>query len=332
MLLRWLKQCWPALIVGCGLGIAVGISAYESMYDSARDRREGLSGELRGGSYTFINPLLECEGSEVLSESLAPSKQKVVDVIADLQAQNHITEAAVYFRDLNNGPWFGINEREPFRLASLLKLPLMLGYLKQAEKNPELLFQKVVAGESLLPAEQFYKPSSQLALGKHYTIAQAIESMIKYSDNRAMSALVLLLGSDGEVDMYRDLGLPEPNKENQGMLSVKNYASFFRILFNASYLSRPFSEDALRLLSMTDFDEGLVAGVPKSIVVAHKFGESASVDGEKQLHDCGIVYYPRHPYLLCVMTRGSQFDRLARAIEQISQTVFEDVRAQKPER
>jgi len=27
-----------------------------------------------------------------------------------------------------------------------------------------------------------------------------------------------------------------------------------------------------------------------------------------QLHDCGIVYYPETPYLLCVMTKGWNFE------------------------
>ena len=72
------------------------------------------------------------------------------------------------------------------------------------------------------------------------------------------------------------------------------------------------SEKALGLLQKSEFHKGLVAGVPSGTIVAHKFGERDGLTiGEKQLHDCGIIYYPGNPYLLCVMTRGDNFDELA---------------------
>ena len=45
----------------------------------------------------------------------------------------------------------------------------------------------------------------------------------------------------------------------------------------------------------------------------------------KQLHDCGIVYYPKHPYLLCVMTRGDSFEYLDDTIRDISHLVYQEV-------
>ena len=111
------------------------------------------------------------------------------------------------------------------------------------------------------------------------------------------------------------------------MLSAENYASFFRVLFNASYLSRSLSEKALSLLAQSDFKDGLVAGVPPGIKVAHKFGfRITGINGEiKQLHDCGIIYYPRHPYLLCIMTSGKSYEYLDDAIKELSRVVYQEI-------
>jgi beta-lactamase class A len=84
------------------------------------------------------------------------------------------------------------------------------------------------------------------------------------------------------------------------------------------------SDKALGLLSKTAFKEGLVAGVPKEIKVAHKFGEQKN-GTEQQFHDCGVVYYPNNPYVICIMTRGNSPDELKPIIKEISQKVYREV-------
>ena len=116
-------------------------------------------------------------------------------------------------------------------------------------------------------------------------------------------------------------------------MSVEEFATFFRVLYNATLLSKDMSEKALDLLARAEFKEGLVEGVPASVTVAHKFGERVfGSNGEiKELHDCGIVYYPEHPYLLCVMTKGSSFEYLDDGIREISHIVYEKVNRTFPQ-
>lgn len=118
---------------------------------------------------------------------------------------------------------------------------------------------------------------------------------------------------------------PQPGELGDYM-SPKSYAFFYRVLYGSTYLTRAMSEKALELLTTPDFTDGLVAGVPAHTTVAQKFGEH-SFEGvpdteSKQLHDCGIVYHPEHPYLLCVMTKGSDFQRLSKVIKEVSETVY----------
>jgi beta-lactamase class A len=85
------------------------------------------------------------------------------------------------------------------------------------------------------------------------------------------------------------------------------------------------SEKALKLLSQIKYTDALVKGINNpQIIVSHKFGERTFNDtGEKQLHDCGIVYIPQKPYLVCIMTRGDDFTKLSSSIAQISKTIYQ---------
>ena len=148
--------------------------------------------------------------------------------------------------------------------------------------------------------------------------------MIVFSDNNAMQlATIHLLNFYPEElsGVFADLNLNVPNEQAEDYMTAKEYASLFRVLYSATYLSREKSEAALALLGLTDFRDGLVAGVPSDIFVAHKFGERGvrGSDGEithREFHDCGIVYYPGHPYLLCVMTKGGAFPILKKRLRR----------------
>jgi hypothetical protein len=60
--------------------------------------------------------------------------------------------------------------------------------------------------------------------------------------------------------------------------------------------------------------------------VAHKFGiRDIAGEQEKQFHDCGIVYYPKRPYLLCVMTRGNDIQQAIAFIREVSRRVYDQV-------
>jgi len=156
--------------------------------------------------------------------------------------------------------------------------------------------------------------------------------MIIYSDNQAYDLLLKNIDNRKLIETYNNLGVDISlgfENPNGNILSVKQYASFFRILFNASYLSKDMSEKALGLLSRVKFSQALVAGVPSNILVAHKFGERQYTDtGEKQLHDCGIIYLPNKPYLLCIMTRGKNIPIEENFVKQISSMVYQNISGQ----
>jgi beta-lactamase class A len=281
--------------------------------------------ELHAGGYKLINPLYECNNSEIEgAKEFNGLESKLNDVIDDYVSSGKIISASLYFRDLNNGPWFGVNEKTTFSPSSLLKLPVMMAYYKMAESDPTLLGKVIKFDkdpEGVL--QQNYPANNPLQKGVSYTIEQLAEHMIINSDNMALGVLQENISREKIDKVTFDLGMPTATDSTpEDYMNVKDYSALFRVLFNASYLNKEMSEKALEVLAQSDFNLGLRKKIPQNIQIAHKFGERDLPDGIKQLHDCGIVYYPRHPYLVCIMTRGNRFEDLESLIQEISGRVY----------
>ncbi len=314
------------------VGLFVGRALYHVPGIGFKQIREGAYNQ---GKYEFINPLLGCEVAEQKEVSeFMPLKNKILNLIKEKTSQGDATAISVYF-DRRDGRWLSVNGREKYFPASLMKVPTMMAFFKLAETHPEILQKSVVyQSASDLNQIEYFKSEKTLEVNRRYTIEELIERMIVYSDNNTLPLLLNNIDENAFEDVFTDLGLklPKDNKEDlNDYIIVKSYANFFRVLYNASYLTRTMSEKALKLLSKPYFKQGLMAGVPDTITVAKKFGERSFSDRSdnpnsiKELHDCGIVYYPEHPYLLCVMTKGKDFKKLAKSIADISRLVYETV-------
>jgi beta-lactamase class A len=317
------------LLLAAGFG--AGWAARGDGGEPGGDRRAYT--QRREGAASLVNPLLDCDLAEdvLRNRELAPFKDVVQRYLAGRVAQRSATAVSVYFRELNDGIWFAIGDTERFTPASLRKLPLLIALLKAAEgrAGPALLDAPVTHDLARdYDEDQNIKPAEPLRRGATYPVRELIRRMIVHSDNNAFMLLSRVV-DPAELDrVYARLRMQNPRAAgDDAFLSVQTYASFFRILYNATYLSREASEWALTLLAAADFKAGLVGGVPPGVPVAHKFGEK-SEPGAFQLHDCGIVYFPENPYLLCVMSRGPDLGTLDDVIRGVSRVVYGEVAGQ----
>jgi beta-lactamase class A len=323
------KRTATALIIAASLfaGFAAGTRLHRPLPAPHRNS------QIRLDQGEFTNPLLECEvGNSLISSEKISFGSQLETIAKQSENQLAIEKIAIYFRDLNNGPTFGAHYDDPFIPASLLKVPVMMQYYKLREINPKAWDQTLTATTANTASvnDQQIQPEETLTAGTAYSIEELLEKMIRYSDNASAELLTENLPLGTLSHLYQLLGV-DAIAANDPIepLTPKEYSSFFRILFNASYLSIEDSESALKLLSETTFDQGLVAGVPKTVPIAHKYGERLLTDlGQQQVHDCGIVYYPRHPYLLCVMTRGHNQESQIKAIKDVSTFVYSEIAQQ----
>jgi beta-lactamase class A len=314
----------PALLVVTAF--AGGLWIGHEWDEQRHNHREWRSTRMTEGQLT--SPLIACvdDPSELTIGKRAAMEKDVAQLVTALRAEGRVTASAVYFRDLNNGPWFGIDERKPFIPGSLLKLPIALSVYWRAEREPGV-FTHYITYDGVVPA-------SFAALGQGtedtltpgtYTVHELVSFMLRDSSNAAAALLVEYQGEARLKSIFSDLGI-EPPVNGGYMIDVKTYGAFFRILYNASYIDQPAAEEMLDTLTRSSFTSGIAAGVPSDVRVAHKFGTRVlDPDGTRQLHDCGIVYAPQTPYVLCIMTQGKRTADLEYVLKEISKHVYDHV-------
>jgi beta-lactamase class A len=301
---------------------------------------EGVVLRQSSGNYQFIRPLLTCDiASQEVFTDLYPLKNAITSIIQSSKGSGGVTDVSVYYRD-RDAHWFSINGETTYAPASLLKVFVMMAYYKEAEvkDEPSVLQHSLVFKASTNPAEEVPgEVIPHLTNGQTYTVNQLIQQMIVYSDNDALHTLVDNMGADTfekQKLIFSDLKVSSPLAQSQEItdyMQVNDYATVFRVLSGSTYLSTNYSEAALKLLSEAHYNEALAAGIPSGTVIAHKFGISPGVDTTgPQLHDCGIIYYPHHSYILCVMTRGSNYEALKEVIRKISAETYAEISKKFP--
>lgn len=283
----------------------------------------------------FVNRDVVCGEPDVIRKTgYIETRNDIIEYIETQKKEGRVSDAAVYFRDLHRGPVFGINELITFAPASLLKLPLAFVLLGAAEDQPAVAAQKINYNGTTSVSDQRVKPRESAQIGNEYTITELLHMMLSYSDNASYEVLEQFLSNNESrmtirEETFQEIGLIDPKDRVEATVTVRGYASLFRLLYNASYLNVEHSEQVLSWLAESDFKAGLVAGVPEGVKVAHKFGERLYANDVKELHDCGIVYFPDNPYLLCIMTRGMEWESLEKLTAEISHIVYTEVESRR---
>lgn len=284
--------------------------------------------------YTYISPLLAYETPREVTEQSKILSEKINKYIN--QNKEVGDKISVYYRDLNTGDWVGINDNDKYAPASMLKVIIMIGYLKRAENNPSLFSNQFTYTNDFKKFldDQPFDSETELKVGDHYKVSYLIDKMIIDSDNGAKDLLLSNIDDSFLNSVYTDLGLRGPDTTTEYLISPRDYSLFFRVLYNATYLNREMSERALATLAKAIYANGIRAKVPDSIKIAHKFGEHVENEGSNiksvEQHDCGIVYDPGKPYFLCIMTHGQEVPTLEKYIQNISDIVFTQVESEKP--
>jgi beta-lactamase class A len=317
------------IVVFILLSVSIGWYFHYYYYTYIKDRSNEIV-QIRENSSEnqFINPLiLVADNRKIEFEEYKDLKNKINDYI-NKSRSNNVTDISFYFRDLNSGEWIGVNEDSLYSPSSMLKVAILIAYSKLADNDSKILLEKAYYKPTDFSG-QVYKPN-QLSTG-YYTIKQLLIQMIVESDNDAMHSLNNL-HTEEVLKIFKDLELPDLLSDKEDFMSPRYYSRLFRALYNGSYVSRFYSNEALQLLTFTKFYEGIVNGTG-STTVAHKFGEltdtTNGVVTKRELHDCGIVYYPNKPYFICVMTKGLDFSDMEKSIDDISKTTFDYIKNQK---
>jgi beta-lactamase class A len=278
--------------------------------------------DTRLNGFNFVKPLIFME-PECESPVFTPVKDKMLQLIASETAGGNLESASVFLKNMTTAEWMSINPDEGFHPGSLAKVAVLITYLKMAEQQPGLLDRQVAyeKDNQVYPAQVF--KSDTIRLGQKYSIRQLLYYMASKSDNRATVVLEKLMDMHLFEKTFSDIGNEELKfTDTAYRIYAKKYARFFTEIYNATYLGSTYSEYAASLLAQSDFSAGIAKLLPGEVKIARKFGEWG--DGRVcELHECGIVYLDNKPYLLSVMTRGTNFDRLADVMSRISRLAYD---------
>lgn len=239
-------------------------------------------------------------------------------------------KTGVYFEYLPTGNSIGVREKEVFFTASLIKLPVVMRtyYLINEGK---LKTEQIVT----LKAEHIDKGFGDLWMrgeGAELSVKTLTDAVLTHSDNTAYRALSDLIDQYNSVsgdkrsvlDVYDYLDIANDEAGGNAGITPKNFSSILRSLYLSAYLPYKYSNHILEHLTESEFNDWLPEPIPSDVKVAHKFGLYNAEPHEFSVHsDCGIVYHPKRPYMLCVMVNTFDEAIARNTIRAISKLTYD---------
>ena len=252
-------------------------------------------------------------------------------------------EIAVAFRTLDGRSELLIEPDVAFHAASTMKVPVMIELFKQADAG------KLSLQDPLLVRNEFHSivdnslftlssgadsdKAVYAADGRTLTLAQLCEAMITVSSNFAANLLIEKLGVENIRNTVTQLGAEgmqvlrgvEDQKAFDKGLNNSTTARGLMVLFerigSGTAVGRKPDAAMVDILKRQKFNDGIPAGLPKNVAVAHKTGNITRIH-----HDAGIVFAKR-PYVLVILVRGIQDSKQSGALmAKMSRAVYNSVR------
>lgn len=255
-------------------------------------------------------------------------------------------DVGVAYRDLATGEELLVHGDATFHAASTMKVPVLMELYRQAgagtlsldDRMPvKIEFASIVDGSPYsLKVEDDSETSLYRRLGERLTIRELARLMITESSNVATNMLIErvtaaktreLMERLGTKDIHVLRGVEDSRAYARGLNNTTTARALMIILSRLAareVVSRGASDEMLAILRAQKFAEGIPAGVPSGVVVAHKTGWFPGV-----YHDAAIVEPPRRkPFVLVVLTRGIKDEKLAhRLVADIARLVYRHAEA-----
>lgn len=237
-----------------------------------------------------------------------------------------------YFEYLPTGVHIGINDREEFYRASLVKVPLIMQLYKMIEDGFVKKDEQLTIRRDLL--DDTYGDLWKTGAGTTRSVEELIKSVLVESDNTAYSVLLdrvnqVLSETDpknerGIDKIYDYLDIPRDENEKTLQISPRSYASILKALFFSSYLNYPESNEILEKMTQSKFTDWMAKSIPADVKVAHKVGIFQGASAEHSVtSDCGIIYIPNRPFILCIMVSFGETEKVVPYISDIAKITYE---------
>lgn len=232
------------------------------------------------------------------------------------------TDFSLYFQYLPTGVSIGINDKVEYNPASLIKVPMVMSYYKQMENSGISSDRIVTIQEDDI--DKSYGSLWKKGVGYKITLSEVVKLMLEDSDNTATFILNKQIKSIDFEDVYTNLDL-EYADQGKYIVTAFGYTSILKSLYYASIINKEHSQLILSYLTRAKDNDKLPAGISKNIVIAHKIGIDKNTN---TYQDCGIVYVPKRPYVLCMISKGEEDISTAR-MKKASKSIFDYISSAK---
>lgn len=264
--------------------------------------------------------------------------------IQELAAASHAETVAVACHDLETGDELVINADESFHAASTMKVPIMMAIFDQIRAGALDIDQRVPITNDFISLadgshysvspESDSEASLYKKVGQTETIRELMRLMIDYSSNLATNILIEKVSPQKIMDLMRTIGanriqvlrgVEDGKAFSRGLnntTTARDLMIIMRLIAERRAVSDTASGKMVDIMLGQKFNEGIPAGLPPAVKVAHKTGSITRIN-----HDAAIVYPPgRKPYVLVVLTRGIDSEPVAhKLIADISRAVYQAV-------
>lgn len=223
-----------------------------------------------------------------------------------------------YFEYLPTGTSIGINGNNEFIIASLVKVPVAMAYFRKQERlGLDFSNNTVTVKEKDLDSS--FGDLWKQGAGTQLTMQEALRFMLVFSDNTAANVVATSIPPEDFDSVFAGLDINLQEQDGKTTISAKGYSSILKALYFSAIINEQHSQEILGMLSQTPFNDQLVAGVPKDVTVSHKIGVYGDL-----YQDCGIVYVPDRPYVLCMISKTPK-DEAQKRMSAVSRTVYDYV-------
>lgn len=294
--------------------IAIILTAGGSGFLAISSREWKLGGFPRIEAPKFEAPFVGEQKIIIEGKQKDKDKADKVTLAFNEKTKNLTGVYGLYVVRLGNGYSYGVNEKETFTAASLIKLPVMAGMFAESEKGTINLDEKYVlqAADKYITYGFIYgKP-----IGYEITYRNLVQLMGKQSDNNAFRIARKTLGDGTIKDYMTKYGMTHTSLEENDT-TPEDIGQFFEGLWNNNILSKRHKEELLDDLTDTIYTAWLQAGIPEGIRIANKYGRETHV-----VNDAGIVF-TEDPYVVVIMTKGIVDQEADGIFPELSRLVYD---------
>jgi len=262
--------------------------------------------------------------------------------LRQLIAESGAERVGVAFYDLSDGAELLVDADKEFHAASIMKVPVMMEVFRQVREGKFSLDDTITVKNDFvsiadysrysITAESDSEPSLYKKIGQTESVRNLVHLMITLSSNLATNILIERVGAKNVMRLMHKIGarnirvlrgVEDAKAYERGLnntTTARDLMIVLRSIAERRAVSPESSDEMIKVMLDQKFNEGIPAGLPSGVRVAHKTGSITKIS-----HDAAIVYpASRKPYVLVVLTRGIEDEKRAnRLIADISRAVYE---------